>query len=321
MPLTKFCLWAKIIGIIILITLPAGPNLTRPGHCSSFGEDTGQDTQITFENEEQTITATLIPRAKSTRVKISFGTANGQLVNVKAFPFKSAAHSDVDHKDFKSGLFAVKLTQLPPNTDIAISVASDFFSKSTEYWVFTPSPKKKWHKGDAANIARGQRVRELTIKLQDGGPLDADGAVNGSVTVIGGPKDSFWGYALGTLFIRFFGIFLVLSILMLGMFASGKFFQYMESRKVQPSASHDDRSKAAVKIDRSSAAVDEPAPAANGLAPEEVAAIAAAVNLHLNQGPATISLNLKAPPAAAWAQQGRALLMATRANLTVKRNF
>ena len=64
--------------------------------------------------------------------------------------------------------------------------------------------------------------------MQDGGNLDADGAADGQIRLVGGPRDSFWGYALGTLFIRFFGIFFVLSLLMIGMFASGWIFTLLD---------------------------------------------------------------------------------------------
>ncbi len=104
------------------------------------------------------------------------------------------------------------------------------------------------------------KIRELRIAVTDGGSLDADGAVNGSVALIGGPRDSFWGYALGTLFIRFFGIFIVLSILMAGMMVSGFVFDKLDKAKVKQtdrSPDHPGRTKAAEKPKKESVSVPD----------------------------------------------------------------
>lgn len=103
-----------------------------------------------------------------------------------------------------------------------------------------------------------------------------------------------WSYAIGTLFIRFFGIFLVLGLLMLGMIASGKIFAAMDRRA--------NKRDGAGKIDRPAEpeTVDVPA--------EQVAAAAVALHLHRRRwGGACVTAENKRN---AWAEQGRAALMA-----------
>jgi hypothetical protein len=78
------------------------------------------------------------------------------------------------------------------------------------------------------------RVYQLTVALRDGGPLDADGEANGVILAVSAPRDSFWGYAIGTLFIRFFGVFIVLGVLQLGMLISGGIFKRIQARPPQP---------------------------------------------------------------------------------------
>ena len=59
---------------------------------------------------------------------------------------------------------------------------------------------------------------------------------NGRIQLIGGPKDYFWSYALGTLVVRFFGVFLVLSMLMIGMLSAGQLFIALEKRRTRLAA-------------------------------------------------------------------------------------
>ncbi len=70
----------------------------------------------------------------------------------------------------------------------------------------------------------------------DGGELDSDGIVDGRIQIIGGPKDYFWSYAIGTLVVRLFGIFLVLSMLMIGMLAAGQVFIAIAKRHTRLAA-------------------------------------------------------------------------------------
>ena len=108
----------------------------------------------------------------------------------------------------------------------------------------------------------------MTVK--DGGPNDADGVANGKIILNGGPSDDFWGYAVGTLFIRFFGVFLVLGILMIGMIICGKFFEAADKRKAAQKSPADEQP---LQSDSSS-----------GKEAEKVAAIALALHLELCGG-------------------------------------
>ncbi|MEJ2659061.1 MAG: hypothetical protein P8012_18035, partial [Desulfobacterales bacterium] len=191
---------------------------------AAFGEDL-EKPKPEFTREGDTITAKLIPRAKSTSVSIHFQVSGGRLMDVEGMDFQEAAYPGIDNKDFKSELFLIKIDKVSPGGEATVSITSDFFSGSTQYWIFNRKLKEPWMNGDAKNISLPDLVQKLVVSVKDGGPFDSDGEANGQITIAGGPKDSFWGYALGTLFIRFFGIFLVLSVLMIGMILSGRVFQ------------------------------------------------------------------------------------------------
>ena len=175
--------------------------------------------------------AKLIPRAKSTSVQIQFSVAGARLLDVEGMDFENAERPEVDVKNFKSALFVIHLGDVTPGGEAKVSLTSDFFISSTQFYVFNETLSQPWIISDAANLSLPDRVQELVVTVKDGGPLDSDGKADGRITLVGGPRDSFWGYALGTLFIRFFGIFIVLSILMLGMIFSGLVFQWLARRK------------------------------------------------------------------------------------------
>lgn len=223
-----------------------------------------------FTAEKDGITAKLIPRGKSTSVLLQFKAAGGKLAEVKGVDFEKYETPDVDVKNFKSALFEVQVEDVPVGGEAKISVISDFFTSSTAFYIHGPKAEKPWFNPPTdppvANISHPNLVQELVIPVKDGGVYDHDGVANGQVLLVGGPRDSFWGYALGTLFIRFFGIFIVLGILMLGMLISGRIF--MGFSKEEASAP---RGKA---IPSSPA---EPRPVAEDTPPEIVAAIATAL--------------------------------------------
>ena len=262
-----------------------------------------------FTRQKEKIEASLIPRAKSTIVRIAFGATNGTLADVTATPFEEVARPAVDEKDFKSGVFVIRVADVAVGGTAKISVTSDFFSASTEYWVFNDQQAVPWSRVDIENKAHGNLVQELILTVADGGPSDADHAADGQITVVGGPWDSFWGYALGTLFIRFFGIFLVLSVLMAGMMVSGKIFETVEARKNRPAC-------ASLRVvpgrpDEGETGTpstgDTPTPAA-----EKIAAISLALHLHATRLRAQAVTRLDAPAAATWIQQGRQRAMGAR---------
>ncbi|MBF0390743.1 MAG: OadG family protein [Desulfamplus sp.] len=213
-----------------------------------------------FTKIDETISAKLIPRAKSTSVIIDFNVSKGgKLIDVKGMDFEKAARPEVDIKNYKSSLFIVEIGDvLPVGSDATLSISSDFFSSGTEYRVFNEKLPQPWFNSECHNVASKGRVRELIISIKDGGPFDSDGEANGSITFVGGPRDSFWGYALGTLFIRFFGIFLVLSVLMAGMMLSGVIFSRIEAKKSQKESDDTSNLSGSDVIEPASAELEEP---------------------------------------------------------------
>jgi hypothetical protein len=115
--------------------------------------------------------------------------------------------------------------------------------------------------------------------------------------------DTFWGYAIGTLVIRFFGVFLVLMVLQIGMQVASRIFRLLEARAT--------RARAAA-----AAAVAAPASASEG-APQPVdagvaAAIALALQLHLAAGRHGEVLQLERGEVPAWTLHGRERIMGER---------
>jgi hypothetical protein len=143
------------------------------------------------------------------------------------------------------------------------------------------------------------------VTVKDGGPLDSDGKADGRITLVGGPRDSFWGYALGTLFIRFFGIFIVLSILMFGMIFSGFVFQWLAKRKA---AGADNKTGAIAPHIKA----EPKPPTVNTLDPAAAAAGGIALHLHLGGSQAPPVMDLSGPPPGFWTLHGRAQMMAER---------
>ena len=276
-------------------------------------QDGTQETlQPTFTRDGENIVASLIPRAKSTTVLIAFSVSGGRLTDVEGMDFKSAARPEVDHKDFKSELFIVSVADVAKGAEIRIDVASDFFSKSTQFWGFNPDREPSWTNTNAVNQSQADRIRTMGITVQDGGSLDTDGTADGRITLIGGPKDSFWGYALGTLFIRFFGIFLVLSVLMIGMMLSGRVFQRMEAQKKQKAQPIAGKSTPPDDDSQTQMPKEAQSPADLSTVPETTAAIAAALHMHLSALQTDVPLRLRISERNPWTQQGRDRLMSVR---------
>ncbi|WP_373498398.1 hypothetical protein [Desulfococcus sp.] len=271
-----------------------------------------------FSREGEVIAAKLIPRAKSTSVTIRFKTAGGKLAAVEGVDFYKADRPEVDVKNFKSALFSIAVEDVPKGGEVRVSVISDFFTKSTAFRVFNERLPAPWSDSQAENISHPDRVRELIVTVQDGGPRDSDGAADGKITLVGGPRDSFWGYALGTLFIRFFGIFIVLSILMIGMILSGVLFQYLDRRKERRAAAAAAVPESPLEAPPEAAREDaepepEPEPERAPDIPEtDAAAIAAALHLHLLAGRATPTLPLESGHSDSWAHDGLNRIMGDR---------
>ena len=267
-----------------------------------------------FQRNGNEISANFIPRAKSTRVTISFGVKDdrGILESVKGVDFESVAHSNVDVKNFKSAVFEIQIGNLKPGGSASVWLQSDFFSSATAFYVYNPNREKPWMDAGAENRPYKDRIRELLITVSDGGEFDADGAVDGRVRILGGPRDSFWGYALGTLFIRFFGIFIVLSILMVGMILSGFIFKALERRKAKKDANQKDPIKAKAPAE-SDAAVSLPEADQEVDAVEEtVAAIGVALHLHLSSSHMAKAPAVDSGPDSSWIWEGRHRIMNDR---------
>jgi Na+-transporting methylmalonyl-CoA/oxaloacetate decarboxylase gamma subunit len=276
---------------------------------AAFGEDL-EKPKPEFTREGDVITAKLIPRAKSTSVSIHFQVSGGRLIDVEGMDFKEAAHPGVDNKDFKSELFMIKIDKVSPGGEVKVFITSDFFSGSTQFWIFNRTSKEPWMNADAQNLSLPDLVQKLVVSIKDGGPFDSDGATDGQISVAGGPKDSFWGYALGTLFIRFFGIFLVLSILMIGMIISGKVFQMFDRKK----------EKRAKEIQLPPAAVTPDIQPTEAVGSELVTAICVALHLHLSEQQLTETSHFFTPTISPWARQGRERIMNARSIPTNRGN-
>ena len=199
---------------------------------AAIGEDTEKPVPE-FTRAGKTITAKLIPRAKSTSVLIDFNAAHGNLTDVKGIEFETLRTPELDIKEFKSSFFDVTV-DLPPGSEAEITISSSFFTVSTEYWLYNTKKPAKWFNSGIKTIKGADDANQFVIRVTDGGELDSDGMVNGRIQLIGGPKDYFWSYALGTLVVRFFGVFLVLSMLMIGMLSAGQLFIALEKRRTRP---------------------------------------------------------------------------------------
>jgi hypothetical protein len=303
-----------LAALLVLVISPAlgwafkiGPDIEKP--------------KPEFTRSGDEITAKLIPRAKSTSVEIRFQVKGGKLAAVSSYDWEKAERPEVDVKNFKSSLFAIQIDDVPQGGEASVSVISDFFISSTRFFVFNPSLPQPWIiDAPAENISLGNRVQELKIPVKDGGPLDADGAVNGRITLIGGPRDSFWGYALGTLFIRFFGIFIVLVVLMIGMLVSGRVFQLILSKDAKSTAASEAApAPAGMAADESKVTAVPRAETADTPSVETIAAIATALHLHFTALQLAQRVCIFAPEACAWTQLGRQQMMNSR-NLTIRKS-
>ncbi len=238
---------------------------------AAFGDDI-EKPQPKFVREGNTVIATLLPRAKSTSVQIRFEPDRSLPMEVSGIDFETIRTPDLDIKEFKSAFFQVDIEGVVPGGQVVLSITSDFFTSSTQYWVYRPDGAVRWSDSGVAAKKVADKVYTFSVSIQDGGPFDADGTADGRIRFIGGPKDGFWSYALGTLVIRFFGVFMVLSVLMIGMMVVGRLFVHFEKGGAI----------AAPKTAPAPAKKASSAPTAEGGEEAAVAAIATAI--HLSRG-------------------------------------
>ncbi len=256
-----------------------------------------------FTRNDDIVTAKLIPRGRSTSVVIDFAVSGGKLQSVEDMDFEAAETPQVDKKDFRSGLFVAKIGGIAPGAEVEVSMACDYFTGSTEFWVYNPKSSEVWTNVKGENEDLPNRVNKVSVKVKDGGPLDADGSANGEILLTFGPKDSFWGYAIGTLFIRFWGVFMVLAMLQIGMILSSKIFTTIERRAA--------REKTDLEALLTNAAAPEKA--AQPLTDRSIAAaIAMALHLHFSHELPGKRMDLSFSKISAWSHQGRTHLMRSR---------
>ncbi len=261
-----------------------------------------------FTRSEKSITAKLIPRAKSTSVLIDFTTAQGQLLDVKGIDFETIQTPELDIKEYKSSFFDASV-EVSTGSEADIGISSPFFTISTEYWVYNTRKPVKWFNSGSKAAQGNDGSVQFTIRVKDGGDMDADGTANGRIQFIGGPKDYFWSYALGTLIVRFFGIFLVLSMLMIGMMVVGQFFVMLDNKRKKPTPP-EGRPAAPQPSAPSTSIQTEEQP--SGPDPDMVAAIATALHLHLTPKTQRDSTDANKVGSNAWVQYGRVEIQNTR---------
>lgn len=268
-----------------------------------------------FTQDGENIVAKLIPRAKSNSITILFKATGGTLSQVAGFDINKTLGPQINQKDFRSELFSVDIEGVAPGGEATLSLSSSFFSSATSFWIFNQGKTPPWVDSQAEHTLLAEKVQELKIRIRDGGALDSDGSANGRITLIGGPSDSFWGYVLGTLFIRFFGVFIVLAVLMIGMILSGLVFQNMEKKAVDQKAPPAMPAEAPTKPVAADAQPTWTTPNVETIPPEMAAAIGVALALELsptrNEGQAPDS-SCEASNSSSWVMDGRQRIMADR---------
>ena len=256
---------------------------------AAFGEDL-EKPEPTFTREGADWVAKLIPRGKSTHIQIRFHAEGAEIEQIASKEYPEDHAPLVNWKNFRSDFFAVKMRLSSPGVEIPLSVSSNYFTTATDLWGPVSVNNRKWETTHPMNVGLADRTKVLTVTLRDGGPLDADGKTNERIEFICGPRDSFWGYAIGTLLIRYFGIFIVLTVLMIGMLVSGKVFQWLEKRHQQKESQ--------IASAATSSEIPDTSEEAHGVDPGTVAAIAVALHLQRNASPQKPFSDLSPPPKA-----------------------
>lgn len=296
----------RILWCIVAAVLPL---FIQNASLAAIGEDTEKPAPE-FTRAGETITAKLIPRAKSTSVLINFTANNGKLTDVKGIEFDTLQTPEIDIKEFKSSFFDMTIDDISPGSEIEIVISSSFFAISTEYWVYNAKKSSKWFHSGIKASANGDNSNQFIIRVMDGGELDSDGMADGRIQFIGGPKDHFWSYALGTLVVRFFGIFLVLSMLMVGMLSAGQIFVALDKKRARPVPPRPQTVKPApenkpdMKPDNQTEPLNRLDDVPSAPDPDTVAAIATAIHLHL-AGTSRVTADAKRSGQNSWAQCGR----------------
>lgn len=280
-----------------------------------FGEDIERP-QPKFTQEGADWIAELIPRGKSTRVQIRFHAEGGTLAEPVPKIFGETDGPKIDIKNYRSGFYVVNMTPDQKGGEISLSLSSSYFNSATDIWGVTERSSKTWGTTGVVTTSIKGEPTALRFVVQDGSLLDEDGEANGQIQVVIGPRDHFWGYAIGTLVIRFFGVFLVLGILMIGMIISGKVFQALEKAKHPAVPTFPDGPGDLDGLDEP-AELESPAlgpDPVQEVSPAMAAAIGLALHLHRKTAttPRVFSAESPVPATSNWSFAGRTQIMADR---------
>ena len=309
------------LGAVILLTLLSGGRPPSVRAADVINADSTAQSKPVMLRSGDTMVAKLIPRSKNTSITISFGVSGGQLQDVRPIELPGPEHYPVDEKNFRCAAFDIRVDAVAPGGVAEIQLESDMFTASTSLHAMSSAIATRWPDTSATNSPATGKVRRLLVAIQDGGPFDADGTADGKVALIGGPWDSFWGYALGTLFIRFFGIFIVLTILMMGMFFSGYIFRRADCKTLSTLPDSGDSRQEGPVGDGNGERGGEASTGPAVVSDEEVAAIAVALYESANLSPTGgfPSATAHEKDYGAWAASGRSRIMNER--LAVFRRF
>ena len=263
-------------GIMITVLLL----MTGSMAWAAFGDDIEKPAPV-FSQEGGDWVGRLIPRGKSVPIDIRFGVEGGILSQPAATDFTEAdMPTNLNWKNYRSGYFLLDIVPAVPGGEVTLSLSSDYFTSATDIWGTSDRAARTWSTIGIKNQTGKGVPAIITAVIKDGSVLDEDGTANGRIQVIIGPRDSFWGYAIGTLVIRFFGVFMVLGILMIGMLLSGKVFQYLDAKAKPAQPVAPAASQAAPAPEEEAFEETEVEPVAFEELPGDVAA-AIGVGLHL----------------------------------------
>jgi hypothetical protein len=293
MKLRHLCTGVIIVAIMLL---PCGRVW------AAFGEDIERP-QPKFTEDSGDWTAELIPRGKSSSIKIRFHVEGGTLAEPAPKVFTDADMPKIDLKNYRSGFFVLDVIPSTSGGEVKISIASSYFNSATDIWGVTERGSRTWGSTQPVNTGGKDIENSLSFTVRDGSVLDEDGVANGHIQVVIGPRDHFWGYALGTLLIRFFGVFLVLGVLEIGMLISGKIFQSMDKKASQASGQ-----PVELLPDQLADGDETPVELPSAVA----AAIAIALHLHSQSGQTMSLADSQTGSSSTWSEFGRSQCMADR---------
>ncbi len=249
---------------------------------AAFGDDVEKPKPV-FTQEDTDWVTELIPRGKSTPIQIRFHVDGGMLSKPADTDFTETDMPNINWKNYRSGYFVLDIIPSAPGGEVTLKVSSNYFISATDIWGITERKTKTWGSiGVKTESVKGDTTAISSV-IRDGSVLDEDGTADGKIQIIIGPRDDFWAYALGTLVIRFFGVFLVLSLLMIGMMLSGKVFSSIDEKKLAAALAPSPVPVPAKVQDELKAHEPEPVPVEE-IPADVAAAIGLGIHLYTNGG-------------------------------------